>query len=418
MSSTFSTVTPLLLQHVRDDIESIFFNPDKTITPLIASMETRADNDGAGSAYKVRFLYSKGASVSQSFATAQGISQGSTGGHSAKGNSWTLNSYTTDATAQWSRDTIKASEGNPDDMFDVLTTETDAKIAKIRQRIAIFGWESGYGRIGTMTAVGSSTITLPTSVLNRIEDGDFLVASSSATGALRGGGTVYVTGRNEDTGVVTLSADVSGGSYTWGSTDTVFLAGDHTDSVITCPVGMRGWVPTTEPSGAFMGVTRTGIPELCGTRKSYSGKDHSTALILGSIKQMQRAVKTTHAMLSAEDYGVLTCDKESIKTVATTLGKYQIGFDAFPLTTPTGTINVVPDIYMEQGAYWMGPFGDKKLAPFLIHNDELVNIDEIDGRATSRLYNSTDQEMRLYFRGAMGMVSPGSFHCGTGLATA
>ena len=74
---------------------------------------------------------------------------------------------------------------------------------------------------------------------------------------------MYITGINYDTGVVTVSADVSGGSYTWGSTDTVFQSGDHTDSTITCPVGMRGWVPTTEPTGSFFGVTRTGILGTC-----------------------------------------------------------------------------------------------------------------------------------------------------------
>jgi len=420
MPSTVTTVTPVLLEHIRKDIEKIWYEADKSITPLIAGMETRADNDGAGTGYKIRYLYSQGASVSQTFSTAQGISQGAVGGHSAKGNSWVCQAYTTDATAQWTRDVLKAGEGNPDDTFDIMSTETDAKIAKIRKRLAVFGWESGYGRVGTMTAVGSSTITLPTSVVNRLEVGDFLAASSTATGALRGGGNVYVEQIGDDSAgstIVTVSADVSGGAYTWGATDTVFMAGDHTSGTITCPVGMGGWVPTTAPSGAFMGVTRTGIPQLCGTRRSYSGKDHSTALILGAAAEMKMGIKPTVAYLSAEDYGVLTCDKESVKTVAINLGKYQIGFDAFPLITPTGTVKVLPDIYMEQGNYWMGPFDDKKFAPFLIHNDSLINIDDTDGNTIRTLASSTDLELRMYFRGAIGMVFPGAFHVGTGLSS-
>lgn len=421
MASTVTTVTPELLEHIRQDIEQIWFNPDDQLTPLIAGMEAKADNDGAGTGYKVRFMYSKGSSVSQDFAAAQAISSGSTGGHAALGNAWVIQAKTTDATAEWTRDTLKAGEGNPDDTFDIMATETDAKIAKIRQRIAIMGWESGYGRVGTMTAVGSSTITIPTSVANRIEVGDFLCASSSATGALRNSGTaVDVTGIGDDVSgstTITMSADVSSGPHSWGATDTIFQRGDHTDSVITCPVGMRGWVPTTPPSGAFFGVVRTGIPQLCGTRRSYSGKDHSTALILGATAQMKNGIKPSEAYLSAEDYGILTCDKESVKTVAINLGKYQIGFEAFPLVTPVGTVKVLPDIYMEQGDFWMGPFSNKKFAPFLIHNDSLINVDDTDGNTIRTKATSTNLEMRFYFRGGIGMVFPGAFHCGTGLSS-
>ncbi len=421
MASTVTTVTPVLLEHIRDGIEQIWFNPDDTLTPLLAGMEAKSANDGGGTGYKIRMLYSKGSSASQTFSVAQGISQGAVGGHAALGDSWIVQAYTTDATAQWNRDVMLAGEGNTDDMFDIMTTETDAKIALIREHIGVFGWESGYGRIGTMTAVGSSTITLPTSVVNRIHVGDFIAASATATGALYGGGNTRVTQIADDNGsggtVVTVADDVSGGAFTWGATATVFRAGDHTSGVLTCPVGMPGWVPTTAPSGAFMGVTRTGIPELCGSRQSYSGQDHSTALIKGAATLTKRGYKATECYMAAEDFGVLTCDKESVKTVAMTLGKYEIGFEAFPLLTPNGTIKVLPDIYMEQGNYWMGPFSNKKYAPFLLHNNDLVNVDTTDGNTLRSLAASTALEMRLFFRGAIGMVAPGAFHVGTGLAT-
>lgn len=421
MASTLTTVLPELLEHARQDVENIFFNPDDALTPLMASMDSKSENDGAGTGYKVRFMYSKGSSVSADFAAAQAISAGATGGHAALGNAWVIQAKNIEATAEWTRDTLKAGEGNPDDTFDIMATEMDAKIAKIRQRIAICGWESGYGRVATMSAVGNPTITIPSHCANRLEVGDFLVASSSATGALRNSGTaVDIIGIGDDvsgTTTITMSADISAGPHSWGATDTIFQKGDHVDSTITCPVGMAGWVPTTAPSGAFFGVTRTGIPQLCGTRRSYSGKDHSTALILAAGVQMKNGIKSSEAYLSAEDFGVLTCDKESVKTVAINLGKYQIGFDAFPLLTPNGVVKVLPDIYMEQGTFWMGPFSNKKFAPFLIHNDNLVNVDDTDGNTIRAKYNSTNLEMRLFFRGGIGMVFPGAFHCGTGLAS-
>lgn len=409
MGATLTTVLPMLKEHYRDSITDIWFEADKTITPFMASMESKAMDDGMGRGYVIPVQYSMGGSVSQTFSTAQGISQGSTGGHAASRDRWIVQASTTDATAQWTRDAMLGAKG-ADELFDVMQKEMDAKIAKIRKKVAQFGWEGGYGRIGTMTAVGSSTITLPTSVINRLEVGDFINASATESGALYST-DVYVTQINPDTGVVTVSADVSGGGYTWGATAVVFGAGDHTDSTLTTPIGMRGWVPAAAPTGAFCNITRTGIPALTGYRYSASGLDHSTALIRAAQRQFQFGSKPSVGFLSAEDYGTLTCDKESVKTVSMVLGKYEIGFDAFPLNTPSGVVKIVPDALMEQGTAWMGPFDDKNFAPFLIHNDDLVNIDNIDGLDVARLASSTAFEMRLYFRGAIAVPAPGKFIC-------
>lgn len=419
MGVTLTTLMPLLREHYHDSILDIFFQSDKSITPMMAGMETRAMSDGMGRAYVIPVQYAMGSSVSTDFATAQAISQGTTAGNSAARTRWEITPTTIEATAQWTRDALLGSRGE-EEVLDLMQLELDAKIAKIRQRIAHYAYESGYGRIGTMSAVGTSQITFASgSVLNRIEVGDWLNASSTATGALRYATAARVTGINTTTNVCTMSADISGGSYTWGATDTVFFSGDHTDSTITNLVGLNGWVPTTAPTSALFGVTRTGIPALGGYRQDFTGLDHATGLIRGAQTLYKYGSKPSVCYLSAEDYGTLTCDKEAVKLVAMPLGQYEIGFDAFPLNSPAGLIKILPDAMMEQGTCWMGPFDDKKFAPILLYSDngDLVNIDNIDGSEVGRVYNAAAYEMRIFFRGAMAIGAPGKYLCGYSLAT-
>lgn len=417
MGATLTTQLPLLREHYHELINDIWFTTDKTITPAMAAMEAKSVKNGAGRLYRVPIQWGSGSSVSSTFSVAQGISEGTDAGSSAECDSWEIPLKTIEATAEWSRETMLATEGDSDERYNVLQTEMDAKIAKMRKRVATCVFESGYGRVGTMTAVGSSQITLGTSQVNRIEVNDWLNASSSSTGALRYATGARVTGIDPDTGVCTMAVDVSGGSYSWGSTDTVFFQGDHTSGIITQPVGFPLWVPASAPSGALFGVTRTGNPKLTGLRQDCRSLDHATALIRGAQKLFKFSSVPSVAYLSAEDYGTLTCDKESTKLVAVTLGKYEIGFDAFPLNTPAGLVRVLPDAMMEQGTYWMGPFNDRKLAPFMIHNMDLVNVDDMDGREISRKASSTNLELRLYSRLAIVVPFPGAYLCGSDLAT-
>ena len=417
MGATLTTVLPMLREHVRDSITDIWFEADKTITPFMASMESKSMDDGMGRGYVIPVQYGMGSSVSSTFATAQGISQGSAAGNAAARDRWIVQASTINATAQWTRDAILGAKG-ADELFDVMQKEMDAKIARIRQRVSHYGWEAGYGRVGTLSAITTSQITFASaSVMNRLEVGDWLNASATIDGALRYATDAQITTIDPDTGICATAVDVSGGSYAWGATDIIFFGGDHTQSTLTQPVGMRGWVPPSAPSGSFMNITRTGIPALTGLRLDCTSLDHATALIRGGQKLFKFGSKPNVAFLSAEDYGTLTCDKKSVKLVGMTLGKYEIGFDAFPLNSPAGMIKVLPDAMMEQGNYWMGPFDDKNFAPFLIHNDDLVNVDNIDGLDVARLAASTAFEMRLYFRGAIAVPAPGKFLCGSSLPT-
>jgi hypothetical protein len=62
-----------------------------------------------------------------------------------------------------------------------------------------------------------------------------------------------------------------------------------------------------------------------------------------------------------------------------------------------------------QGQAWIGAFKNEKFCPFLAHNNDLVNVDDIDGNEIRALAGSASLEMRLYFRGAIICPAPGKF---------
>ena len=418
MGATLATVLPMLREHYHDAITEIFYTSDKAINPILASMESKSMDDGLGRGYIVSVEYGMGASVGADFSVAQGISQGAVAGNSALRDRWIVQATTINATAQWTRDSMLAAQGKgADELFDVMQREMDSKILKVRQRLALCAVEQGWGRVATASAVANPTFTCSTSSCNRFNIGDRLVGCDTIASnnflTLAGVPTVRVISIDPDTGVVGTSLDPSaGGAQAWTGTTVVFNAGDREDSdtpTQMVPAGLAGWIPSTAPTGAWMNITRTGIPELCGHRIDATGLDHAQAIIRATNRLLKYGSKADVCYMSPEDYAILCADKDATKVVAVELGKFKIGFDGVSVGTAAGNVPVVPDAMLEQGTAYIGPFGDKKFAPFMAHNNDLVNIDNIDGLDIRALAASTAFEMRLYFRGAIALPAPGKF---------
>jgi len=424
MGATLTGILPALQEHYADSIKQVWVGTDKTINPILASMEIKAEDDGMGRGYIVPIEYGFGSSASATFTTAQAKAAGATTGSAALRDRWVVQAVEKNAVAVFSRQAIDGAKGDKGKAFDVITREIDSKIALIRDRIAMDVLEAGWGRAATIQTSGVSTVyvTVGTSAINRFQVGDDLQASSSIDGAvLRNSGTALtVVGINTDTGVLTMSANAA--SASWADGDIVFKDGDRENSsspTKLCVTGLAEWVPTTAPTTALWGVTRTGIPALGGLRLDCSGfSDHSTALIKAAMRLQQYRRKADTCFVSCDDYAILAQDKEAVKTVTIELGPYKIGFDALKLATPAGSVNVVADSFLEQGKFYMGPFNDPVLAPKLIHNkgDSLVNIDDHDGNMFLRT-TTTNYESRLYFRGNIAMACPGAFLVGYGLVS-
>jgi hypothetical protein len=428
MGATLTTVLPLLREHYRDNITEIFFTIDKYTSPILVAMESKSmSEEGYGRGFVTPVEYGEGSSVSATFSVAQGISQAATTGSTVLSDRWVTQAMKVEGTAQWSRDALKGAQGDSG-LFDVMSREMDSKIARMRQRLAICAVEGGWGRVGTLSAVAATTLTFAsTSVLNRIQVGDRLVAAAAeGTGNILtfgADGIATVSAINPDTGVVTVTctgSDVTaGGGQAWTATSVIFFYGDRSTTAAAqlVPAGLRGWI-NASATGAWMGVTRTGIPQLLGYNQDATGLDHPTALIR-AVNKLQKfaSVKPDAIYTSSEDYATLSVNKDATKIVEVKLGKYEIAFGGVAVNTNLGPVPVIPDMLLEQGTAYAGPFGDKKFAPFLAHNDDLINVDDVDGNEITRLASDTAYEMRLYFRGGIICPAPGKFITITNLPT-
>jgi hypothetical protein len=418
MGAALAQVLPLLREHYHDNISEIFFKADKTTTPIMASMEAKSMDDGIGRQFVVPIEYGLGSSAAGTFSVAQGTAQGSTAGSAALRDRWIGSATTIDAVAYWARDAVLAAKG-PDELFDVMAREMDSKIWLVKKRLSMYAVEQGWGRVGTITAITATTVTISSSEINRIDIGDFIVASADiGTSALRATANTgnRVTGINPDTGAITVVTDATA---TWAIGDIVFFYGDRQDAgppSQIVPAGLGGWLPDTAPgSTTWFNINRQNNPNLGGHRVAANGADHPTTFIRTVNRLLKYGSKADIGYCSPEDYSVLCSDKDATKTVEITLGKYQMGFDGVSVATNAGRVPIVPDAMKAQGSAYFGPFSDKNYAPFMAHNGDLVNVDDIDGNEITRAATSTNFEMRMYFRGQIFLPAPGKFAVATGL---
>jgi len=441
MGATFSTsdlggVFSHVMEHQNREILDIWTDG---IDPLLASYEAHSEDDGGGRGFITRIEYDTGTSAAPIFAIAQALAQGTDLGNTALRARWVSQAKKLQVLAVWDRDSMLAAvKDGPGEAIDIVARERKAKIALARHRLSLFAAEAGWGRIATVStiATGNLTFTVPKSEVSRFKIGDHIVfGATEASGTLRGTGTgtgayvgygnpYIVAGTTPSSGTVTLQARSSDKPYDTESVragDTVFLAGYRQDTaspVQLCPLGIKAWVPPTEPSDtSFEGIDRRNTYQLNGIRMSANTLSTADALIEAAMLAEQYDTSIDAFKVSLADYSLLCRDKERVKTVALTLGQYTVGFDGVEVAGGKGKIKVVPSRFLSQGTAWGGPWNSKELGPKLKHNGDLINTDNADGNEYLRLASSDSFEQRMFFRGAMAIPGPGKFICLTDLPT-
>lgn len=442
MGATFSTsdlggVFSQVMEHQNREILDIWTDG---IDPLLASFEAHSEDDGGGRGFVTRVEYDTGTSAAPIFAIAQGLAQGTDLGNAALRARWISQAKKLQVLAVWDRDSMLAAvKDGPGEAIDIVARERKAKIALARHRLSIFAAEAGWGRISTVSTISTGNLyfTVPKSEVARFRIGDHIVfGATEASGTLRGadgsgmwvgyGNPWIVSGITPATGTITVAARSSDKPYDTDSVaagDTVFLAGyrQNTGSPVTlCPIGIKGWVPTTEPSEtSFEGLDRRGLYQLNGLRLDASSGSLSTAdaLIESAMLAEQYDTQIDAFKISLQDYSLLVRDKERVKVVSMDVGQYAVGFKGVEILGGRGSIKVVPSRYLSQGTAWGGPFNSKEFGPKLKHNGDLINTDNADGNEYLRLASSDAFEQRMYFRGCMQIPGPGKFICTTNLPT-
>jgi hypothetical protein len=408
MPATYLSIKARLREHYHKNGVRVFIEGDNPmLSPFVAGLMRRNDiKDAMGKGYVIPITSARGSGVSNDFATARAISQGSSGSATLN-DAWTITPVTKNALAHWDRDAILSAEG-PGELFNIMTTEIDARLSKMKVRLAIDLFEAGYGRAATITAAPtSSTVKVSRSTFNRFEVGDHLVAAQTLSGALRSETALVITGIDEDAFTLTLSGDPT--ALSWANGDTLFFKGDHTANTLTSVAGMDFWLPSTAPSDTVFGVTRTGNPALGGRRFNRSSYDMLTGLMRQAEYCTRVGIVPKEVFVSIEDFGNMAVDKERVKIEEISVGEFKIGFGVAKLLLPTGgVVAIKTEMMMEQGRDFMGDFSSEH-APFLAHNGDLINVDDFSGNELKDVDGATQYEQRWFLRGNLCFPGTGKF---------
>jgi hypothetical protein len=432
MGATFSDILPALHEHVlgKNVIET-FFKSTKDINPLLASMEAMADTgEGMGRKLVVPFVYGTGASIGTNITKTVAKANGSTAGSRALYSRWEINATNIDAVAQWDRDSVDAAAGKgAGDLFKVVSTEMNAKIAATRTNLAKYAFGDGTGALATVIAVSASPayVTVDTTYINRFEVGQDLVAATSTVAALKNTGTtIAVTGTDPDLGKIYLASDPTVNTA-WAAGDSLFLDNDRTAATAlstyanySLPWGMKAWLPgaSVTDSAPFNGVTRDGIWQLSGQTYDCTGKEPEAAFI-GALGRLftTGGTKADALICNPDDYNAFMANKDKSKIVQIAIGKYELGFDAFKVNSLAGNVPVLPDAFCPKGEFYAGPFNDPEFCPRIVYVGDLIQIDNKDGLEFRQVAGTRNYRANMYFRGNTVLPAPGKFVRGYSLTT-
>jgi hypothetical protein len=295
--------------------------------------------------------------------------------------------------------------------MDVIKLSMETTTLGIRKRLAHYSSGAGWGKVGIILAVTSTTVTIDPALTNRVQEGDFLVAAADESGSvLRAitGTESDITNVARDTGVLTLGVDPTTGTP-WAVGDTLFRSNERENSatptrqVIT---GLDGWFGTDT---TLHGLTRTGKAETIALQIDGSGKDHSQAIVESLRTLFSFDSNGSACYVSPIDFETISLDRDATKLLPMEVGKFKIGFEGLMASWSGYTVPILPDAMVDPGKAYVGPFDDGDVAPFFAHNGELVNVTDEDGVDFIRVDGSENFEARLYSRGNICCPGPGRF---------
>lgn len=419
MGTTLASALALYKEHYIDNVAEIFFTSKKLTSPILAAMESRSLDDGMGRGFIVPVVHRLPGTVRSTFAASQTKSRATTTGSTFGSDRWVVQAVKTHALATFSHDSILAAKGDSDKLLDVVKLSMETTTAAIRKRIAHYVSGAGWGKIGTVLGVTSTTITIDPALCNLVQEGDDVVGAASESGAvlraITSGPQTGITAINRQTGVLTVATDPTAGTAI-AVGDILFRDGDRQNSatparLVIC--GLDGWFQTASTS--LFGVDQTSSADLAAFQIDGTGKDHSAAIVESLRTLFSYDSYASVCYVSPVDFETISMDKDATKLVAMEIGKYKAGFEGLMASWSGYSVPIVPDAMVQPGRAYLGPFDDADYAPFFAHNDDLVNINNEDGMDVRAVDGSDDFETRLFNRGNIVCPGPGKFARITGL---
>ncbi len=294
---------------------------------------------------------------------------------------------------------ILASKRDEGALIRALDVEMKSGVNNIGKSLATALFRGQTGVIGAIGSLTGTSVTLSNANdITSFEVGMFLDFALTATGAVRAGTPVAITGIDRDLGVITI---VTGGYTGIANGDFVFAAGNSAGTgdaanggTARKVAGLADWIPSTTPTATlFFGVDRTvDVTRLGGLRVDASGLSPEEGLVLTLSRQAREGGKQTHILVNHADYrNILFSLGSKVETAYQTVG--EIGFQSIQMHGPKGVVSVVADQDCPAGRAYSIAMDTWKLASL----EGCPQILNMDGDQLSRVYNADQFEARMVY---------------------
>lgn len=388
-----STFDAALKQHYTSDrVENMVYK-DNALTALIPKM-----TEFGGKNLPIPIIYGNPQNRSATFSTA--IAQTS----NSQINDFVLTRNSDYSIASISSEVLEASKGNSNAFMEAATTEIDGAIQSATRSLSIALYGSGSGSLGQVA--NSSFATAALQLSNPEDVTNFEVSMVLQVSATDGGGTVRagtltVVGVNRDTGVVTMSGNLSAGIAAIAQNDFIFAQGDYDLKVR----GLRAWLPNSAPSATpFFGVDRTAdVTRLGGIRFDGSAMPIEEALIAAASRVAREGGRPDHCFMNYSKYADLEKALGSKVQYVDLKANAEIGFRGILINGPRGPIKVIPDQNCPSDRCFMLQLDVWKLYSL----GKAPKILDADGMKMLRETSADAVQVRVGYYAQMGCRAPG-----------
>jgi hypothetical protein len=262
---------------------------------------------------------------------------------------------------------IKATMGDKNAVLAALTDEFDKKGKEFGMRLSRRCWGNEGGALGVALAITTSSFTLatPGDIRNFYPGQVLQFASDNGTGTSPTGqraGTVTVSKvsmSSAGVATVTCTGNVTAGIAAATDGDTVFSDGDYG----TAPSGVLGWIPTSDPTGSFLGVDRTThINALSGFRVDQTGKDLIEAFNAATAAGFPLGSEGESAFVGGTVMSRLQNTLEGKAITRDVKGKGEVSYKGLVVYTTYGEVTVLPEPYCPDGKILITSMSDWEIA--------------------------------------------------------
>lgn len=285
--------------------------------------------------------------------------------------------------------------------------EIDGILTQLGNSLAHALFRDGTGAVGQVnSAVGAAAITLTT----RSDAKFFVIGGQYALqtgptpgGALRNAGAfATVLAINEDTGVITFTANLSASIAAAAIGDWFVAVGDTNDKV----TGLAGWLPLTSPTSTlFFGVDRTVHPtRLAGSRLDQpSVPAEDTITELAEI-MFERGARPDRVFVSPRQFSKIAKRLNAKVEYDNGGGTANFSFSTVVIHTSAGALKVTPDPDCPDTVGYILEMKHMRLKHLL----DLPHIVMDDGVRALRRSGSDSIEIRARYYAQLVCYKPGA----------